>query len=74
MLRLTSSARLAGRFAITSSLTLVGSSCEQDSLRNSRRREEGCVAELERIRECEEGKGGFAQLHLVYAVKKRGES
>lgn len=37
MLRPTSSARLAGRSAITSSPTLAGFSCGQDSLRSSRR-------------------------------------
>ena len=36
----------------------------------SLRWEEGILAELETLRMCEKGTGGFAQLHLVYAVKK----
>lgn len=39
----------------------------------SLRWEEGILAELETLRMCEKGTGGFAQLHLVYAVKKEHE-
>lgn len=35
--------------------------------------EKECLNELERLRDCEKGKGGYAQLHLVYAVKKEDE-
>jgi len=32
--------------------------------------EKECLMELEGFKDCEKGKGGYVQLHLVYAVKK----